>query len=333
MKNKTTIEDIKSSPAPQSPSKSKKKLTCAVLNKSPLRQTKVGSMFSMNLCGEEPSSTIRAACFEGEMFSTFQLNTTYDFNSFKIKKAFGNSNSVELLVDQSTTVTTSTSQLSLEKRSYNISQILRNQTDNTKFINLKAKVMNIDDPSVVGSYPHNKTKRSMHLADHTSHIEFVLWRERADNFHFSEGDVLSLENAVVSNFNNTINLTTTFETTITKVDELITVVTTKRPLPKSNLVSLQSSILAIKEFSCAYTCIECRKDIEPGPFNNRRVINCPTSSTVFLKYSAILSNRCSVLLTNKQWLTASTGVSINITEIKIVVLHKIEMFEIVTPPT
>ena len=73
--------------------------------------------------------------------------------------------------------------------------------------------MNIDDPSVVGSYPHNKTKRSIHLADHTGHIEFVLWRERADNFHFSEGDVLSLENAVVSNFNNTISLTTTFETT------------------------------------------------------------------------------------------------------------------------
>ena len=158
-------------------------------------------------------------------------------------------------------------------------------------------------------------------------------RQLADNFHFSEGDVLSLENAVVSNFNNTISLTTTFKTTITKVDELITVVTTKRPLPKSKLVSLQSSILAIKEFSCAYTCIECRKDIEPGPFQNRHVINCPTCSTVFLKDSAILSNRCSVLLTNKQWLTASTGVSINITEIKIVVLHKIEMFEIVTPPT
>ena len=124
MKNKTTIEDIKSSPAPQSPSKSKKELTCAVLNKSPLRRTKVGSMFSMNLCGEEPSSTIRviqSVCFEGEMFSTFQPNTTYDLNSFKIKKAFGNSNSVELLVDQSTRFTTSTSQLSLEKRSYNIS--------------------------------------------------------------------------------------------------------------------------------------------------------------------------------------------------------------------
>ena len=115
--------------------------------------------------------------------------------------------------------------------------------------------MNTDDPSVVCSYPHsNKTKRSIHLADHTGHTEFVLWRERADNFHFSESDVLSLENAVVSNFNNTISLTTTFKTTITKVDELITVVTTKRPLPKSNLVSLQSSILAIKEFSCAYTC-------------------------------------------------------------------------------
>ena len=106
----TTIDDIKSSPVPNSPQRCLKKLTCAVLNKSPLRLTKNGSMFSLSLCDNQPSSTIRAVCFNKDMFPNFETNVTYDLESFKLKKAFGNSSFLELLLDRDTKVSTATSQ-------------------------------------------------------------------------------------------------------------------------------------------------------------------------------------------------------------------------------
>lgn len=54
----------------------------------------------------------------------------------------------------------------------------------------------------VGSYSDNKSKRNVHLADNTGHIDLVLWRDRADNAEFEEGDVLDLENMILSEFNN-----------------------------------------------------------------------------------------------------------------------------------
>ena len=243
----TTIDDIKSSPVPNSPQRCSKKLTCAVLNKSPLRPIKNGSMFSLNLCDKEPSSTIRAVCFNKDMFPNFESNVRYDLESFKLKKAFGNSSTLELLLDRDTKVSSATSQLEITDHTFNISQILRHETDNIRFMNLKAKVTSIGDATLVGTYPDNKTKKSIYLADNTGHIELVLWRERAENIEFSEGDVLSLQNVVLSTFNNQLSVTSSFETVITTLNEEMTVASTQHPLPKSNVISLQTFIDAIKE--------------------------------------------------------------------------------------
>lgn len=306
----TTIDDIKSSPVPNSPQRCSKKLTCAVLNKSPLRLTKNGSMFSLNLCDNQPSSTIRAVCFNKDMFPNFETNVTYDLESFKLKKAFGNSSSLELLLDRDTKVSTATSQLTVADHTFNISQILRNETENIRFINLKARVTSIGDPILVGTFPDNKTKRTIYLADNTGHIELVLWRERAENIEFGKGDVLSLQNVVLSTFNNQLSVTSSFETVITTLNEEMTVASTQHPLPKSNVVSLETFIVAIKEFICTYTCIDCRKQIDPGAYMESPTITCPTCSTMFLKESTQLSNHCMVRLNNKQWFSANTGVSI-----------------------
>ena len=305
-----TIAHIKSSPVPNSPQRCAKKLTCAVLNKSPLRPIKNGSMFSLNLCDKDPSSTIRAVCFNTDLFSNFETDVTYDLESFKVKKAFGNSSSLELLLDNDTKVSTAASQLKITDHTFNISQILRKETENIRFINLKAKVTSIGDSISVGTYPDNKSKRSIFLADNTGHIELVLWRERAETIQFKEGDVLSLQNVVLSTFNNQLSVTSTFATVITTLNEEMTVASTQHPLPKSNVVSLQTFIVAIKEFICTYTCIDCRKQIDPGASMESPTITCPTCSTMFLKESTQISNHCMVRLNNKQWFSAHTGVSV-----------------------
>ena len=68
---------------------------------------------------------------------------------------------------------------------------------------------------MVGHYPDNKIKRIV-----------------------KKGDVLMLEN-VVSTFNNQISLTTTFETQMKMISELMTVTLTEHP--KSDVVPLTSS--------------------------------------------------------------------------------------------
>lgn len=196
-------------------------------------------MFSLNLCDKEPSSTIRAVCFNKDMFPNFEMNVTYDLESFKLRKAFGNSSTLELLLDHDTNFSTATSlqQLQITDHTFNISQILRHETDNIRFINLKAKVTSIGDATLVGTYPENKTKRTIYLADSTGHIELVLWREQAENIEFSKGDVLSLQNLLLSTFNNQLSVTSSFETVITTLNEEMTVPSTQHPLPKSNVTS------------------------------------------------------------------------------------------------
>lgn len=177
------------------------------------------------------------------------------------------------------------------------------------FFNLKAKVTLVEDVQTVGTYPDNKNKRNVHLADNTGHIDLVLWRDRADNAEFEEGDVLGLENIILSEFNNHLSLTATLETTITKLNENMTVsAAPPKPSPKSNVISMQASILGLKEFSSTFKCIGCHMDVDPkrtaGP-----MLKCPTCSTLFLKQSAHLGNRCMLLLTNNKWFAANTQVS------------------------
>lgn len=86
-----SIQDLKELPSPQSPRKCSKKLTCAVLNKSLLRPTQNGEMFSLNLCDKDPSSTIKAVCFNGNMSHKFEPSKTYELQDYKLKKGFGSS--------------------------------------------------------------------------------------------------------------------------------------------------------------------------------------------------------------------------------------------------
>ena len=170
----------------------------------------------------------------------------------------------------------------------------------------------MEEPYQVGLFPNNKLRRSVSLAGSTGHIELVLWRERAESVTFNEGDVLCLENVVVSKFNNLFTLTTTFETAISKVDDQmanVAVRSVKRQLSRpSNVVSLNTSIRAVKEFQCTLSCLSCRKTISPDSVEGN-LITCPTCSTMFLTERATLNNSCMILLEDNRWFKANTSVS------------------------
>ena len=219
------------------------KLTCAVVNKSPLHPTKNGKMFLMNLCDESLELMLRAVCFNEDLFSKFEVSKAYDMSSFKIKKAFGDATSVEMLIDNELLVIPGTTQLRIVGCStFKISEIHRGNTSDTRYINLKAKVMKIHEPDAVSTYPDCKTKREVNLADETGHIELILW---AENVSFKTGDVLSLANVVVSSFNRQVNVTTSFETAISVVNEIMEVKEKPDSMAStSNVVSMTTTVMA-----------------------------------------------------------------------------------------
>ena len=90
-----------------------------------------------------------------------------------MKKGYGSSNQVELLIDEFTKVEKAEIQLKVSDFSFTISQILRGEAERGRFIKLKAKVVRIEDPVTVGIYPDNKKKREILLADSTGHINLV----------------------------------------------------------------------------------------------------------------------------------------------------------------
>ena len=81
-----------------------------------------------------------------------------------------------------------------------IKDILAQAKNAPRFINPLAKVMTIHNPCEVGMFPDMKTKREISLADETGQIDLVLWRKRDEKVDFKAGDVLSLQNVVVSTF-------------------------------------------------------------------------------------------------------------------------------------
>lgn len=163
------------------------------------------------------------------------------------------------MLDYETKITLAASQVQIEDCSYTISEIFRGETGNKRFLNVKAKVVNLEEP-LVGTFPETKTKRTVRVGDMTGQMELILWREQADVICFKNGDVLRLENVVVSKFNGQLNLTTAFETSITVLDEEMTVArSAKRPLATCNVICTQASILAVKEFIATYSCLACRK--------------------------------------------------------------------------
>ena len=93
----------------------------------------------------------------------------------------------------------------------------------------------------------------------------------------------------------------------------VTVRNAKRQLSlPSNVVSLNTSIRAVKEFECTISCLSssCRKTISPDSVEGN-LITCPTCSTMFLTECATLNNNCMILLEDNRWFKANTSVSVS----------------------
>ena len=173
-----------------SPKKSSSTITCGVLTKSPLKGTKNGKMFSMRLCDSNPSISARAVCFDESKYNLFEPTKTYDVGKFKIKKGYGNTNEIELVIDDSSEIRESEHQFRIERSSFNIAQVIRGEAKNVRFISVKGKVLDISDIETVGKFPDLKQKREVVVGDSSGHIILVLWRDRANDIEFSVGDVL-----------------------------------------------------------------------------------------------------------------------------------------------
>ena len=179
----TTIRELKEKGPPNSLRKSSSALICAVVNRSPIKATRNGSMFSLTLCDEDQSSTVWPVCFTKEVFKKIEPRKTYKLEGFKLKKSYGDKTAPELLLDNETQITLSSTQVAMELSSHTIAQILR-EAANERFLNVKVKVVCVEEARMVGSFPDYKTKRTVSIADSTGHIHFVLWREGAENVSF-----------------------------------------------------------------------------------------------------------------------------------------------------
>ncbi|KAK3745086.1 hypothetical protein QZH41_002962 [Actinostola sp. cb2023] len=174
----------------------------------------------MRLCDQDPSSTIRAVCFDETMFESFEVMKTYEMECYKVKKGFGYENDIEVLIDSDTKVKESVTQFKMERYNFTVGQIVRGATENIRFVHLKGKVLSIEDIVTVGRYPDQKEKREIVLADKTGEISLVLWRDRAKEIVFKKGDVLKIENAVVGSFNKRLYMTTSMETSLEVVQHI-----------------------------------------------------------------------------------------------------------------
>ncbi len=99
----------------------------------------------MTLCDVDPTSMIRAVCFDSNVFDLFMATKTYDLRGFKLEKGFGNDNDVEILISGETKVTESLPQFAIDKRSLKIPEILHRESSNVRFFNVKSKVISIED--------------------------------------------------------------------------------------------------------------------------------------------------------------------------------------------
>ena len=254
------INERKALPVSKSPRK-------FLLSKSAVHPTRSDVMFSINLCDEDRNSTLRTVCFDEELYGKVEKSKSYEIDGYKIKEAYGNSSAIQMVVDADTTP--------LEIAgcsSFKIAQILRRETENTRYFNLKAKVVKIKEALTVRSHGDTKLKREIILADE---IALVLWREKAAEVGF-KGDV-SLENIVVSIFNKQINVTS-FKMTIKMIDEAMEVKEVPALQPKSNIVSV--SIFTIKTFRSCYKCMLCKNSIMPEQYVGGDTLKCSSCSGI-----------------------------------------------------
>ena len=77
-------------------------------------------------------------------------------------------------------------------------------------------------------------------------IDLVLWRKRAEKVDFKAGDVLSLQNVVVSTFQQQTTVTTSFETSLSVIEKDIAVIEEAKELART--VQIMATVLAIKNF-------------------------------------------------------------------------------------
>ena len=245
-------------------------------------------------------------------------NTTYKVENVKVKKAFGSTSlcPIELLIDARTRVNKAVKQLDFENLYIfnSVSQVLRGEAG-SRFINLKAKVVEIDEVEIVGTDSDSRSKKSIYMADETGSIELVLWRNKAENFNFQVGDVLEIQSVVASEFSGCKIISSISESTFKKLEEDMEIIqnTQKRSERyKSNVSSMSTYVLAVKDFKCSIPCLACKRNIDLLPNRNKAVVkcSCPAKCT-FLIETAPMNNQCSILLSNKQWYSVnSTAVSI-----------------------
>ncbi len=76
---------------------------------------------------------------------------------------------------------------------------------------------------MVGRFPDKKLKRDVILGDESGQVTMVLWHQKASSIEFNQGDIVNIENAVTSTFNNSVMVSTSGETKITVIDEAIQV--------------------------------------------------------------------------------------------------------------
>ena len=285
-------------------------------------------LFSMTLCDKDTSSTIRAVSFDENMYERFKTTATYDLKCFKVKKGFRNEE-IEPLISREVEVNESLFQFAIEKTTFKVAQILRRETTNVRFFTLKAKVIFIDDATMVGKPPNEKLMREVQLGDETGFITLVLWRQRAEleSLMFKQDDVVVIENAVSSTFNKNVVLTTAEETSITISSEEIQFEVATEPLKKnSKVTSLETNIAGVKDFRCQWRCVNCRRDVDwvvpqAAPINYASTssaehaelgfVTCPTCSTYSQATPNKLKNDCKLLLSsNNQWFVVGTTVSL-----------------------
>ena len=137
------------------PRKCTKIILCGILSKSEIRATKVWHMFSMTLWDENTSSTVKAVCFDQQIYEKFQTKCTYSLDSFKIKSS-RSGNVLEIHIDSNTKVALANHQFQIEANNYKIAQILRGETRGLRYIQLKAKIQMVNDAEIVGRYPERE---------------------------------------------------------------------------------------------------------------------------------------------------------------------------------
>lgn len=265
-------------------------------------------MFTMMLCDENVASTIKAVCFYEDRYDEFEVSSTYVLEYFKIKKMGA---TVEIHIEPTTKITKALTQFNIERHQFNLA--VRGETGDAPYVNITVKVIHVAEIEKVGA--DQIQKREIQIADESANSSLVLWRDSCETFSFEPGDVISVENATTSNFNNVVHLTMSPYTSIEKVQQDLNVVSAKviEQTPPA-ITSVDTKITAIRGFKCHLKCIDCKLDIDVSEYTNvttDSILTCPFCKTSFLAESSPLRNECDLLLTiNKEWVTATSKVSV-----------------------